>query len=438
MRKTILLGTILILLQIPLLAYVLLQQRTWGGERRDGANGVAVGSDGSVYVTGETRSFGDGDGDAFLLRYNSRGRLQWQRTYGTRPDPENSGEEAGIDIAMAPDGSGVVVLGNYRDGNIFLAKFDPEGNLIWDRTWGSTQEGAGAIAIANDGTIYVTGITFGFDVEQGDAFLLSFSPAGSLNWQRTWGGAFFDVGRGVAVASDGAVFVTGETLFTANAAFLVKFAPGGSVIWEREWGVVGVGGFPEDDDTDGNAVAAAPAGGAYVVGATTGTGQLRNLVIAHVDAAGSFVWQRVGGPGFGAAEDVAVGPEGRIHVTGTVLSDDETTAGNAFIWTLRETGNGNDAALWGGGGEFEAESGRSIAAAPDGTIVVAGIAGAPPYTLSPARRTSRKANTFINPVTGTVTTPAGVVNDPAAEVTEPRGRQSFAGETDAFLIRVQR
>jgi hypothetical protein len=153
MRKTIVLGISLILLQIPLLAYVLLHERTWGGADRDGANGVALGPDGSVYVTGETRSFGEGDGDAFLLKYNARGRLQWQRTYGTVPDPENSGEEAGIDIAAAPDGSGVVVLGNYRNGNIFLAKFDPDGNLIWDRTWGGNQEGAAAIAIAPDGTI---------------------------------------------------------------------------------------------------------------------------------------------------------------------------------------------------------------------------------------------------------------------------------------------
>ena len=42
MRKTIVLGTTLILLQIPLLAYVLLQERTWGGPERDGAHGVAV------------------------------------------------------------------------------------------------------------------------------------------------------------------------------------------------------------------------------------------------------------------------------------------------------------------------------------------------------------------------------------------------------------
>ncbi len=55
MRKTIMLGTILSLFQIPLLAYVLLQERTWGGPERDGAQGIAVAGDGSVDTSWEVR-----------------------------------------------------------------------------------------------------------------------------------------------------------------------------------------------------------------------------------------------------------------------------------------------------------------------------------------------------------------------------------------------
>jgi hypothetical protein len=436
MRKTIVLGTALILLQIPLLAYVLLQERTWGGPERDGAQGVAVAGDGSVYVTGETRSVGAGGGDAFLLKYNASHALEWQRTYGTAPDDLNSGEEAGIGVAVAPDNSGVLMLGNYRDGNIFLAKFSPAGTLLWDLTWGGNQEGASALAVAADGTIYVAGVTFSFTVGQGDAFLLSFTPGGILNWQRTWGGEFFDAARDVAVATDGGIFISGETIFTANSAFLVKFAADGSVIWEREWGLVARNGVP--GETLGNGVAAAPAGGAYVAGASFGAGADPNLLVVRFDAAGNSVWQRVGGPGFGSAQDIAAGPDGTVHVTGNVLGEGDGSGGNAFVWTLLANGKGTDAALWGGDDPFESEIGESIATAPGGHIVVAGSAGAPPYALNRASKNAKAANTFLAETTGTVTEPAGVVGTPAAVVTIPAGSETFAGASDAFLLRVQR
>ena len=440
MRKTIVLATALILFQISLLAYVFQQERTWGGPDRDGANGVAVAGDGSVYVTGETRSFGagSGDSDAFLLKYNASGALLWQRTYGTAPDDLNSGMEAGIDVAVAPDNSGVLVVGNYRDSNIFLAKFSPAGDLLWDLTWGATpqaQEFANAIAVAANGTIYVAGGTASFGAGQGDAFLLSFTSGGILNWQRTWGGDGFDIPNGVAVATDGSIYISGDTQFTANSAFLVKFAAAGSVVLQREWGLVGRNGVP--GETTGNGVAAAPAGGAYVVGDTTGAGADPNLLAARFDSAGNFVWQVVGGPGFGSAQDVAVGPDGNVHVTGNVLTDGGDSGANAFVWTLMANGKGNDAGVWGGTDPFELERGTSIATAPDGAILVAGVAGAPPYTFSRGSKNAKAARTFLNTIAGTVTEPAGVLGNPAAVVNTPAGSESFAGVSDAFLLRVR-
>ena len=284
MRKNVLLAATLILVQIPLLAFVLMQERTWGGPDRDGAQGVAVAGDGSVYLTGETQSFGAGGGDAFLLKYDANGALQWQRT---------------------------------------------------------------------------------------------------------WGGEFFDAARDVAVASDGGLFISGETIFSANAAFLVKFAADGSVLWEREWGVVGKTGFPEDDSTLGNGVAPAPDGGAYVAGASFGAGADPNLVVVRFDAAGNFVWQRIGGPGFGSAEDVAVGSDGRVLVTGSVLTNGGDTGSNAFVWTLSAAGKGDDAAIWGAGDPFEGESGASIAERARWRHPRRRLRAAPPYAFTRGSRTRR-------------------------------------------------
>jgi hypothetical protein len=440
MRKTIVLGTMFILLHIPLQAHVLLQQRTWGGPERDGANGVAVASDGSVYVTGSTRSFGAGDDDAFLLKYGANGTLLWQLTYGTAPDPNNSGQEGGIDVAVAPDNSGVVVLGNYRDGNIFLAKFSPTGFLLWDLTWGAkreAQESASAIAVSADGTIYVAGLTSTFGV-QGDAFLVSFTSGGSLNWQRTWGGTGSDVPQGVAVAADGSIYISGDTQFNANSAFLVKFAADGSVVWQREWGLVGKNGIP--GETRGRGVAAAPAGGAYVVGFSIGAGADPNLLVVRFDGSGNFVWQTVGGPGFSpepAQLDVAVGADGNVHVSGSIFTDGGSSGANAFVWTLLANGKGNDASVWGGTDPFEHERAASIAIAPGGNILVAGSAGAPPYTFTRGSKTSKAASTFLATIAGTITEPAGVVGNSAAVVHIPAGSETFAGVSDAFLLRVQ-
>lgn len=432
MRKTIVLGAALALLQVTLLGFVLQQERTWGGPDRDGAQGVAAAADGSVYVTGGTRSFGAGDEDAFLLKYAANGALVWQRTYGTVADELNSGAESGIDVAVAPDNSGVVVLGNYRDGNIFLAKFNTDGALIWDLTWGGNQEGASAIAIAPNGTIYVTGATFDFGIGQGDAFLLSFAPTGTLNWQRTWGGDSFDVPRGVAVSTDGNIFITGDT---GNSAFLVKFSPDGTLGLQREWGVVGKAGIPNDDQTFASGIAAAPDGGVFVVGDTAGTGFNPNLVAARFDSGGNFVWLRVGGPGFGSAHDVAVAADGSLHITGNVLT--EPSGADAFAWSVLANGKGHDAAVWGGGDPFEGERGVSIASGPGGAIVVAGSAGASPYTFGRGSKNAKSADAFLAAFAGTVTEPAGIVGVPAAVVAIPAGSETFAGSSDAFLLCIQ-
>ena len=145
---------------------------------------------------------------------------------------------------------------------------------------------------------------------------------------------------------------------------------------EKRWGLVAKNGVP--GETQGNAVAAAPAGGAYVAGASTGAGADPNLVVVRFDATGNFVWQRVGGPGFGSSQDVAVGPDGNVHVTGNVLAEGDESGGNAFVWTLSANGKGNDAGVWGGDDPFEIEHGASIATAPGGALLVAGSAGAPP------------------------------------------------------------
>jgi outer membrane protein assembly factor BamB len=74
----------------------LLWQRTWGGTLGETALGVATSGDGaSVYIIGQTLSFGAGNIDAFLVKFDASGNLVWQRTLGRSNQRDGTGRGSG-------------------------------------------------------------------------------------------------------------------------------------------------------------------------------------------------------------------------------------------------------------------------------------------------------------------------------------------------------
>ena len=431
MRKTALIATVLILLQISLVALVLVQQGTWGGPDTDEAAGVAVAADGSVYVIGTTLSFGAGGRDAFLLKYASTGSLVWQRTYGTAPSSTSSADEFGNAVAVAPDGS-VYITGQYGDGNPFLVKFDSNGTLIWQKTFGNGAFSRGVV-VASDGSVYVAGGSFNDGVGQGDALLVKFSPSGALVWARTWGGPFSDTAHDVAIGTDGGIYIAGDTnSFAANDAFLVKFNPDGTVAWDRDWGTTnGV----TSGQTAAFGVGTGPDGGVYITGNEFAIGSKKNIILVKFDGSGNLLWEKIGGPGFGAGLDVAANAD-FVYVTGNIVVDAPgATGGNAFVARYSPDGKAKDANAWGGN---DNESGEAIAVAPDGSVVAAGFAGAPPYSFAHAAKTVKAPTSVLITPTGSVLPASGTVAAAAGTVGTSNGSQTFAGGgTDAMLIRVR-
>jgi uncharacterized delta-60 repeat protein len=428
--KYVMMALVVLAGSAPLHGAALLFQQTWGGTNLDRAEGTAVAPDGNIYTVGNTFSFSaGGDFDVFLLKYAPDGTLLLQQTYGTA-----GGFEDGNGVAVGPDGS-IYVAGSSQNSLALLVKFDPNGALLWQRTWGGTLglgETALGVAVSGDGaSIYITGQTLSFGAGNIDAFLAKFDASGNLVWQRTWGGPINETGQAVAVAGDGSVYVAGDgNSFFGNDAILLKFAADGTLIWQRDWRAA----TGQNDESAALGVATAADGSVYMAGRALIAGSGQNGALVKFTPDGSVVWERTWGSGLDAALGVAVAPDGTIVMTGNTGFG--TGGGDAFmVRFLATTGKAVDAATWGG---VDNESGEAIAVAPDGSVYVAGLASAPPYTFARATRTTKRPKgTFLGVPAGTVTDPGAAAGTPAGTVTAVNGSTTFAGATDAFLLKMQ-
>ncbi len=258
-----------------------LWNRTWGGSGIDKAYGVATDRSGNVYMTGETNSHTGGAYDAFLAKYDPSGTSLWNRTWG------DGDTEQGFGIAT--DGSGNVFLSGYdlTGNNAFLAKYDPSGTSLWNRTWGGSQDDYGyGVATDGSGNAYLAGATRSYGAGANDAFLAKYDPSGTQLWNRTWGGGLSDEGYGVATDGSGNVYLAGATeSFGAGLddAFLAKFNSSGTSLWNQTWG-----------GSSGDAARGVTAdwrGNTFLVGYTDsfGAGQ-EDAFLAKFDPSGTSLW----------------------------------------------------------------------------------------------------------------------------------------------------
>lgn len=235
---------------------------TWGGAGADWFSRVAVGTDG-VYVVGSTRSYGAGESDALLVKFDFDGHQVWNTTWG---GPK---ADYGYGLALASDGiyiSGQKGVATDSNSNATLVRFSPTGLQVWNASWRAGSQNAGmALALVND-SLYVTGWTRTTGANSTVKLpLLKFSNTGSLLWNRTYSAAPLsnDLGYAVAVASN-LVYVAGDSRKSLAVPFrsvLLCFNNSGTLQWNRTWGGA--------KDCNSHALTAA-VDGLYLAGATNG------------------------------------------------------------------------------------------------------------------------------------------------------------------------
>ncbi|HME52333.1 MAG TPA: SBBP repeat-containing protein [Candidatus Lokiarchaeia archaeon] len=200
-------------------------EKLWDGNNNAAAQEVTVDGSGNAYVVGSTDSFSVGLEDVLILKYNSAGTLQWNASWG------GTGHDVGNGVAV--DASGNIFItgstGSFGAGDwdAFLLKYNSTGSQQWNRTWGGTKADYGEADVVDDaGNAYITGGTNSFGAGHSDAFLVNYTSAGAQGWNCTWGTSGVETAYGVANSSGGVYYISGGMIkngTTNRNSFLLKY-----------------------------------------------------------------------------------------------------------------------------------------------------------------------------------------------------------------------
>jgi hypothetical protein len=309
-----------------------------GGPSDDVANTLRVDSSGNCYVTGNNGSnfqFGTNllAAGTFAAKFAPNGDLIWVRpSTGIMA----SGDEAGnCFICGGPE--------------ISTAKYDPQGSLIWIRQAGGSSDFAMAVATDASGNCYITGrfisqycqfgsitLTNRSGGANSDFCVAKYDPDGNVLWAKRGGSPSASAsGAWVALDGQGDVFVAGSLpgtgadidgvalpnlgATTTHVGFLAKFNNAGTFLWAKR--ITNL--FSDYLATD-------PAGESFLTGqfqfvATFDSFSLTNsgttgLYVVKYDTDGNALWARQDGMfdmshGTGVAADA----QGNCYLSGTLL-----------------------------------------------------------------------------------------------------------------------
>lgn len=326
----------------------------FGGTGDNHSDAVAIGPDGSVYLTGYftgefsfagRTTIAQGT-DGFVLKFTADGEPEWVEIIG--------GPGKAIGLGLAVDDTGAAYVAGYSENGIdaggitraghggidgYLAKFDAAGTAEWvELIGGSEYDAAVTVALDREGNPSVGGwfnatatvgdfklVSRGLD----DAFIARFYSDGKVADAQAFGGPGIDYLRGLHIDPTGTIHAAGyfEDTFEAGMAsvssagssdgFYLRIDPDGEMKVERFGGVEAVYAFDVDVDS---------AGKAYVTGRSygpvaSGDNQVSTISPTQVFVAAFDVTGPVGLSGFASTDTYysvfsTLTPAGAVRVAG--------------------------------------------------------------------------------------------------------------------------
>jgi hypothetical protein len=195
----------------------LLWSRQFGSGSDDRGFAVAADGSGNAYVAGNTSGdfagSNSGSTDVFLTKYSANGGLLWSRQFGSDDSDDLGGaafDPAGF-VYLAGHTVGDLAAPNSGANDIFLAKYDLDGNQLWIRQVGSNRHDIALDIVVGPNGVSLAGWTDAQSSGISDLLVLNFDPAGNLNWQFSAGTGQSDIATGIASDAAGNLYLSGST-----------------------------------------------------------------------------------------------------------------------------------------------------------------------------------------------------------------------------------
>ena len=194
------------------------------GKEHDSGLGLTFDSNNNIYVTGFTKGVLEGNvnfgvEDIFLMKFNSNGNREWTKQFGT--SSKDRGNAITIDsldnIYITGFTKGKLGENHFGGEDIFLMKLSSMGKKEWTRQLGTVSNDR-SYGISKDSfdNVYVTGFSQGTfkgksNFGKNDILLIKFNSNGDKQWIKQFGSNSFDEGRGIKLDSANNIILTGIT-----------------------------------------------------------------------------------------------------------------------------------------------------------------------------------------------------------------------------------
>lgn len=311
-------------------------------------------------------------------------------TTGPSGDVYVCGSTFSPDFPITPGAYDTAINGSFTE-DIFISRFDPEGNLIWSTYYGGSQPDiAKDIAVDENEDIHVFGhsissdfpYTWGGYTAAVDLVKLHFDSTGNRISATMFGGNGNDYAFGISNIPGGGTYLTGQTTSSdypttwgchqaaiagGSDMFVTQLSASGSIVWSTYMGGIGIDlGYDIVSDTGGCAVVTGytwsadfPTTGGCFQDSIAGK---NDAVLARFTPSGALVWSTYfGGNWYDVGWGIGIDPSNDIYLAGETSSNNlsitpgkmsDTLSGPYDFMLAKFDPNGNRdwATYWGGTG----------------------------------------------------------------------------------------